>query len=156
MTTIIVPLYGYLNSRIRKLWNITKFAKRRRLNISKQDEVGGNFIALDVIKRKLLYAKRTPGTSSCLIIDLNQLEACTIRKEYSSIDAGQLKTKKLQHFLKTILLNLVFKNGAGSLSLPLFDARKEQQVNIEQLEAKAKKWESLVSKVLPLHKRERA
>ncbi|MDB5246839.1 MAG: hypothetical protein JWQ40_1233 [Segetibacter sp.] len=156
MTTIVVPFYGYLNSRMKKLWNITKLAKRRSLNIANQDEVGANVIALDVVKRKLLYANKTANTSSCLIIDLNNLERCTIKKEYNSINAGELETKKPHHFLKSIILNLVFKNGPRTLSLSLFDAQKEQQGNIEQLEAQAKKWEALVSKLLPFQIRERA
>ncbi|WP_018614660.1 hypothetical protein [Segetibacter koreensis] len=154
MTTIIVPFSKNLNSRIKRLWNITKLAKRRSFDISNKEEVGGNVIALDVAKRKLLYAKITPHTSSCLIINLNNLEKCTIKKEYHSINAGELKTKKLHQFLKSIFLHFVFKNGSGTLSLPFFDARKEQQVNIEQLEAKAKKWETIVSKVLPIQIRD--
>ena len=156
MTAVIVPFYGYLNSRIKRLWNITKLAKKRSLNISNQDEVGANVIGLDVAKRKLLYAKKTANTSSCLIIDLNNLERCTIKKEYNSINAGELKTRKLHHFLKSIFLHFVFKNGSGTLSLPLFVSQKEQEVNIEQLEAQAKKWESIVSKLLPIPIRERA
>jgi hypothetical protein len=69
MTTIIVPLFRYLDSRIKKLWSITKLRKRRSLNISNQDEIGANVIALDVVKRKLLYAKKTPNISLYLIID---------------------------------------------------------------------------------------
>ena len=154
MTTIIVPFSENVNSRIKRLWNITRLAKRRSFNISNKEEVGGNVIALDVVKRKLLYAKINPHTSSCLIINLNNLERCTIRKEYNSINAGELKTKKLHHFLKSIFLHLVFKNSSGTLSLPFFDVRKEKQVDIEQLEAKAKKWKNIVSEVLPIQIRD--
>jgi hypothetical protein len=153
---MIVPFYGYLNNRIKRLLNINKLAKRRRLNFLSQDEVGANIIALDLPKRKLLYVKKAPDTSSCLIIDLNNLEKCTIKKEYNSINAGELKSKKLHHFLKSIFLNLVFKNGSRTVSLPLFDVRKDEQDNIEKLEAQAKKWKSIVSKLLPNQIRERA
>lgn len=156
MTTIIVPFAGFLNSRIKRLCNITKLAKRTSLTISNQDVVGANVIALDVVKGRLLFAKKTPDTSSCLIIDLKNLETCSIRKEYNSINAGELKTRKLHHFLKSIFLDLVFKNGSSAVSLPLFDSKKEQQDNIEQLEAKAKKWATIVSKLLPTQIRERA
>nr|AIA15638.1 Unknown Function [uncultured bacterium] len=148
MTAVIVPLNGYLNSTIKRLCNITKLAKRRRLHISNEDEAGATVIAADAAKRKLLFAKKTTGTASCLIIDINHLEKCSIKKEYNSIGAGELKTKKLHQFLKSIFFHLVFKNGSGSLSLPLFDARKDQQENIEQLEAQASKWEAAVSKLL--------
>ena len=156
MRTVIMPFAGFLNSRFRRLCNISRLARRARLSISNQDEVGSNVIALDVVKRKLLYAKKAPAASSCLIIDLNNLETCSIRKEYSGINAGELRTKKLHHFLKSVLLKLVFKNGTGAVSLALFDAQKESLDNPEQLEAQARKWENLVSKLLPLPLGERA
>ncbi len=156
MRTVIVPFAGFSNSRFKRLCNIAKLARRTRLTISNQDEVGANVIALNIIKRKLLYAKRVPCASSCLIIDLNSLETCSIKKEYSSIRADELRTKKLHHFLKSVFLKLVFKKGAGAVSLALFDAQKESLDNVEQLEAQAKKWENLVSKLLPVHIKERA
>jgi hypothetical protein len=149
MTSIVVP-FTALNSRLKRFCNLTKFAKKIKLNISTQDEVGSNFIALDIVKRKLLYANRTLNSSSYLIVDLSKLKACTIRKEYNPIDAGELKTKKLHQFLKRVFLKLVFKDGSKAVSLPLFDAQKEGQQNIEHLEIRARKWENLVSKFLPV------
>ena len=156
MRTVIMPFAGFLNSRFKRLCNISRLARRARLTISNQDDVGANVIALDTTKRKLLYAKKTPWASSYLIIDLNNLETCSIKKEYSSINAGELKTKKLHQFLKSIFLKLVFKNGTGAVSLALFDAQKESLANLEQLEAQARKWENLVSKLLAVPIEERA
>ncbi len=156
MKTIILPFAGYVKSNIKKLWNITKFAKKRNLSISNLDEVGDHLIALDTKKRKLLYAKTAPNTSSCLLLDLNNLEACSIKKEYSSIKAGELKANKLPYFLKSIFLNLAFKNDSGNILLPLFDAQKKQHGNIELLEAQSKKWQTNVSKLLPIQVKDRA
>ncbi len=154
MRTIIIPLFGYLNRKIGRLWNVTKFAKRRKLNISNRDEVGSHIIALDTQKRKLLFAKKKPDASSCLVVDLTNLKTCTLKKEYTSINSGELKTKKLHQFLKSIVLRLVFGNGSEMVSLPLFDAQTEMADNIEQLEVQAKKWEGLVLKMIPAQTRE--
>lgn len=156
MTTVLVPFYGYLNNRIKKLWNLTKIAKRGSFYFSSQDEVGANVIALDTQKRKLLYLKKTPGSPSCLIIDLNNLEKCSVKKEYNSIIAGELKTKKLNHFLKSIFLNLGFKNCSRTVALPFYIAETDSQEDVLQVEVKAKKWETIVSKLLPIQIRERA
>jgi hypothetical protein len=145
MRTVIVPVYGYLNSRVKKVWNIRKLAKERSLYFSSHGQVGDNVMALDILKRKLLYARKTPATTSYLIVDLNGLEGCSLKKEYSSIAAGELKYRKLHHFLKSVFLNLVFKNR--TVSLPLYDVKKQQQGDVEQLEAQAKKWETIVSKM---------
>ena len=156
MTTIIVPFYRYLNGKIKRLWNKTKTAKRNNLHFSSQDEVGSNVIAVDTQKRKLLYLKRASNSASCLIIDLSTLEMCSLRKEYSSISAGDLKVKKLHHFLKSIFLNLGFKNSGRLISLPLYQAEKDVHEDVIQAEAKARKWETIVSKLLPVQIKERA
>lgn len=156
MTTIIVPLYGFLKSKRKRLLNLAKIVKEQRLSISKLDEMGSSVIAIDTANRKLLYLKNAPDTSSCLIIDLNNLQECTIKKQYNSINAGDLNKRKISDFLRTIFLNLRFKNDHGSVSLPLYEAQKDKQDDVEQLEAKAKKWETIVSKTQPAHILERA
>lgn len=156
MTTNIVPFYGYLDSRIRRVWNITKIAKKRSLYFSSPDEVGANVIAVDVQRRKLLYLKKTTKASSCLIIDLSTLENCSVRKEYNSIDAGELKNKKLHNFLKSIFLNLGFKNNSNRIMLPLYEEETDRYEDVIQVEAKAKKWETIVSKFRPVQIKERA
>ena len=68
--------------------------------------------------------------------------------EFNNIHAGKLGTRSLHHYLKSIFLNLVFRNGSESVSLPLFDAMKQKKPNAEQVVAKAKKWEITISKLL--------
>ena len=81
MTKIIVPLYGFFNSGIKRVLNLAKIAKEQRLNFSTFDEVGAGLIAIDPLKKKLLYLKNAPDTSSCLIIDLSNLRECTVKKQ---------------------------------------------------------------------------
>ena len=68
----------------------------------------------------------------------------------SNINAGELKTKKRHHFLKSVFLKLAFKNRTGAVSLAMFDAQKESSDNPERLEPQARKWENPVSKLLPV------
>ena len=156
MTKIIVPLYGFFNSGIKRVLNLDKIAKEQRLNFSTFDEVGAGLIAIDPLKKKLLYLKNAPDTSSCLIIDLSNLRECTVKKQYGGINPGDLNKRKLSDFLRSMFLHLRFKNDLASVSLSLYEAQKDKQHDIEQLEAKAKKWETIVSKLLPVQIQERA
>ncbi len=156
MTTVIVPLLKYFNKKFKGILNITGFAKERKLSFWKQEEFEGNIIALDVRTRKLFYMRRSNKKQACLIIDLNNLHSCTIKKQYNSINVGDLKHKKLDDFLKTIFLNLRFKNSNCEVPIPFFEAQKDRQENIEHLEAKAQQWKLLVSKMLPIQLGERA
>ncbi len=154
MTTIIVPYDTYSNGRIIRIDNLAKLAIKRNLKITNKDELGSNVIALDEARGKLLYAATEPGTASCLILDLNKMESCTIKKEYNSIAAGDLLKNKLHHFLHRIYLKLVFKNRSGSVSLPILDSKKQATENVEQLEKLASKWQKIVAKLLVHPKRE--
>jgi hypothetical protein len=148
MTQIIVPLYRFLNSRIKRFFSLAKVAKERKLNFSNLDEVGSSVIAIDTAKRKLLYLKSAPDNSSCLILDLNNLHECTIKKQYNGINAGDLNKRKMSDFLRSVFLNLRFKGDPATITLSLYEAHKDKQDDLEQLEANAKKWETIVSKLL--------
>jgi hypothetical protein len=150
MTTIIAPLSMALNSKFQKAYNIAKAARKRNLHFSAHDEIGANVIALDIQQRKLLYLKHAPKASSCLIIDLNDVQQCSVKKEYAGINAGELKTRKLQYFLKSILLHLRFKSNSHTVTLPFYKAETDNVHDIEQVEAKAKRWETIISKHKPL------
>lgn len=154
MKTFIVPLNKPLIKRIRKIWADTYKSKKHVLHSTGANNEGDRFMALDVPKKQLLYAKNKSNASSCLIIDLKHLEKCSIKKEYGHINAGELNSRKLYHFIKTIILKLVFKNGSGSLSIPLFDAQNETHNNIDKLEADVREWEDMVTKMLPVKERE--
>ena len=153
MSTIII--HGYLNDKFKKLWNIVRSAKKS-LWMSHKSMTGARAVALDIQKRKLFYLKTTSGSSSCLIVDLNNLEKCTLKKEYSNIDAGQLKVNKLHLFLKKILLNLKLKNSTGIVTLTLYDAHEDGPANAPEAEASAHKWEVIVSQLKPVAIKERA
>ena len=156
MTTIKVPLYGFLNSRLKRLFNVAKVAKEQRLRFSSLDEVGNGLIAIDTIKRKLVYLNNAPNDASCIIVDLNSLLNCTIKKQYNGINAGDLHKRKISDFLRSIFLHLSFKNNTAAITLPLYEAQNDKQDDVEQLEATAKKWETIVSKLLPVQLLERA
>jgi hypothetical protein len=156
MTTIKVPLYGFISSRVKRLFNVAKVAQEQHLRFSSFDEVGNGVIAIDTIKRKLFYLNNAPNDASCLIIDLQGVDGCTIKKQYDGINAGDLHTRNISHFLKSIFLHLSFKNNAAAVTLSLYQAQNDKFDDVEQLEAKAKKWETIVSTLLPAQLLERA
>src|SRR5947209_17225421 len=99
MITIIAPFYRYLNRKIKALGRRNKPANKKLL-FWKQDVLGSNIIALDITKRKLLYFNMVNDKSACLIIELKDVQNCTIQRQYRGISAGGLVHKKLQDYLK--------------------------------------------------------
>ncbi len=147
MITIVAPFYRYLNGKIKALWKRNNLSNNKKLLFWKQDALGSNAIALDITKRKLLYFNQVNDRSSCLMIDLKDVQSCTIKKLYHSIAAGGLVQKKLQDYLKTILLHFSFKNSHPSITISFYE-ESDKNEEAEFLEIKAKEWEATISKLL--------
>jgi len=78
------------------------------------------------------------------------------KKQYTNIEAGALKKRKLYEFLKTIFLQVSFKHNSKLINLAIFEKKKDKILNMEELEAKVKAWETTVSELLPLNLKKRA
>jgi len=111
---------------------------------------------LDILKRKLLYIEQNHENPTCIVIDVSQVEKCILKKQYDSIDAGGLKKRKLHDYLATVFLQLSFTHHSKLVHLPFFERNKDKNLNVEEVEEKAKEWEIAVSKLLPVNKVERA
>ena len=153
MIMIVAPFYKYLNGKLKLLRR--RKSNNKKLLFWKQDVLGSNAIALDISKRKLLYFNQVNERSSCLMIDLKDVQNCTIKKHYHSIAAGGLTQKKLQDYLKTILLHFSFKNSHPSLTISFYEESIKNE-EAESLEIKAKDWEATISKLLIKQMAERA
>lgn len=150
MTATIVPLFKYFNKKIKGAWNMARFCKDRNLFFSNKDVMPGSLIANDAGKRKLLFFRRSDYRQSCMIINLEEMENCSIVREYNAIDAGELKHKKLHKFLRSICLHLHFKNQTQPITIPFYESGFGNDQDIESLEIKANKWKLILSKMLPL------
>lgn len=148
MTTLIAPICTYIKRQTKDIQNPGHSLKDKNLSFSKQEEMGENVIALDTKKRKLIYFKKDANKPTFLMIDLQEVFSCTVKKQYKSIDAGALKKHKLGDYLKNIFLQFDFKNGSRKVNLPIFEDEKDRQEDIETLEAKAKDWESIVTNLV--------
>lgn len=147
MTTIIIPLSDYFNRKIGWLRNLRRVAGQSKFFLSKQEETAGMFIALDRVKRRLLYFKKSSRLPKCLIINLAHLDECAVVKQYDSIEAGQVEKQGLQAYVKTIFLRLRVRNGP-SILLPFYEAQKDRKEDLLQMEHKAKLWCRLASTLL--------
>jgi len=111
-----------------------------------QDKLGNSIIALNTEKKQLLFLTKKTQTPSWLTIDLNNLNRCSVTKEYHSIKAGDLKRNKLVRFLKNIFLTLHSRDRPVTLSV--YNAQQDLNADVRLLESKAKKWQHIVSKFL--------
>ena len=111
-----------------------------------QKKIKDVVMAIDTRKHKLLFLKKVNNKPSCTIIDLKDLHGCTIKKEYSGINAGALKHNDLNTFLKGIFIDLHFANNKSSL--PFFEQHTDAVKDINKLEKEASMWRSVISRTL--------
>src|SRR3954469_15419254 len=127
MIMIVDPLYRYLNGKIKTFWNRNKLINKRKLLFWKKEELGSNIIALDITKRRLLYFNQVNDKPGCLIINLKDVQSCTIKKQYHGINAGDLVQKNLKDYLKSILMHFSFKNGHQAIALSFYEEQKNKK-----------------------------
>ena len=156
MIMIVAPFYKYINGKMKAFWRRNKLVNKKKLLFWKKEVLGNSVIALDITKRKLLYFNGVNDKPGCLIIDLKDVDSCTIKKQYNGINAGGLAQKKLQDYLQHILMHFSFKNSKHAIALPFYEEQKNKKEEAEHFELKAKEWEATISKLLSKQIAERA
>src|SRR5687768_13586513 len=102
MATIILHISHYLKNNFLRLNKLNEqLARKFKIFLYKIDVRGNSLIGLDLIKRKLVYVQQNNKKTKGIVVDLQNLKSCTVKKQYDSIEPGGLKTKKLHEYLKT-------------------------------------------------------
>lgn len=123
------------------------------LSFSSQEIFKDGIIGLDGVHRKLLVLERDADKDlSSFVIDLNEVKSCSVKKEYGTINSGDLKARKLEQYLKQISLHFVVYDKP-SVDVVFYEHFENHVFEIGELENKAKHWEAILSKMIaPLKK----
>src|SRR6478609_9135493 len=119
VSTIFVYMHNQdLKKKRQKLhFCLSKLGSQHGLSFTSQEELLNKTIALDGLQRKLLIIEENNARYDWNIIDLDEVENCSVKKVYDSIDAGGLKTKWVEAYLRTIVLQFNFNNDKPSFDL---------------------------------------
>lgn len=131
-----------------KYVEVSELGSRYNLSFSSQLVLGNMIMALDGVKRRLLVVEIAKEENHPLIIDLNNVAAVTVRKNYGSIGQGELKSKGLEAFLKRIDLQFKLNDNAGTIVLPFYDREINDVKDRARLGKSAKNWQMLLSKMV--------
>ena len=77
-----------------------------------------------------------------------EVKNCTVEKKYDSIVIGTEKKPKIEPHLRSIDLKFAFKNNAEPVSVSFYDSNVNSIYEMAELEAKAKTWEAVLSKMI--------
>jgi hypothetical protein len=130
-----------------KYLEVSELGSRYNLSFSSQLVIGAKIIALDGIKKCLLVLETNKELSQPYIIDLNNVAAVTVRKTYGRINQGELKTKGIEEFLKTIDLQFQFRNNTETFVLPFYNSEIDHKRHRMTMIRNAKNWQMILSKM---------
>jgi hypothetical protein len=151
---IISLIFIYMQSQHLKkknhklLFGLKKLGAQHGLSFNRQEELLNKVIGLDGLQRKLLIVEENNDRFDWNIIDLEEVENCTVKKVYDSIKAGSLIRKWIVEYLRTVALRFNFKNDKPSFDLIFYENTINNIYDMPELESKARKWQEMLSKML--------
>jgi hypothetical protein len=139
----------------RILSRVNSLESKYNLGFSSQEILKNCVIGMDGLRRKILVINSDENTApSFVLIDLNEVKCCSVKKQYGTIQGGALKKKPLEQYLQSIELHFELANDKPPVDVLLYDHRRNNVSEIRKLEEKARRWETLISKMqMPSEKR---
>lgn len=124
-----------------------------QFTFSSQEILKDAILGLDGARRKLVVVKRSSeNVYNTLVIDLFAVNRCSVKKQYGTINSGELKTRKPEQYLEEIVLHFEVA-GKEPVEIVFYKHFDNHLTEIAELEAKAKQWETILSKMIaPLKK----
>ncbi|MBE7169373.1 MAG: hypothetical protein INR73_02220 [Williamsia sp.] len=139
------PFYYYIKKKTQRTFSTQELAKKYRNACSKYEILGSRMIGLDTSGKRLIHLQLHMAGPTITEIEFSGVNSCTLKKQYGGIRAGGFKKDSLQLYLKTISLELRFKNGREAWCIPFYEKRRDKASWIPALEEKARTWQTLVS-----------
>ena len=110
--------------------------------------LGNRIIGVDGPKGKVLFLEDEDTNPICSMIDLTEAKSCRIKKVYGNLNAGGSSARNAETYLQTITLEFDLKKGDHMVALPFYQHISDSIQEAAGLEAKAKNWEMMLSKMM--------
>ena len=127
---------------------LSRVGSQYNLSFSSQEILKRCAFGLDGLHRKILVMKNGSDELHAKIIDLNEVSACSVKKTFGSIDAGELQNKNLEQYLQKIVLQFEFRNNKLPVEIPFFDREEQNLYPLPTIEKKAKHWQTILTKMI--------
>lgn len=122
-----------------------KLGFQLHLAISHCEMLGAFLMGLDLEKRKLVIADYKNKINYLHTVEIDALKSISITKEYNAIRPGELKVKKMNDFIKSIQIQMIFRDGRESIVLPVYRSSGTGSWEIHQIDLKITKWCNMLS-----------
>lgn len=86
------------------------------------------------------------GPGKYYIINLQEVKAISVKKDYRSIQPGALKKRDVDEFLEAIYLQ--FEYDKKTVAIPFYEHGKSNFYDLAKLERNARTWQMILSKMI--------
>jgi hypothetical protein len=117
------------------------------LSFSSQEILHHCIFGLDNTNHKILVVTREDNLYSSFVIDLSEVKNCAVKKIYGTTNAGDLKPHALDQYLEKIVLQFELHHKP-SLEIVFYKNILNHVYETQELEQKAKHWETILSKMI--------
>lgn len=147
---LLVKVYNNQKQKIMShLFNrFSQKGTENNLSFSSQEMLEHCAFGIDGLKRKILIMTKVQDQYNTKVISLDEVRACSVKKTFDSIDAGNLKNRKLEQHLRKMVLHFEFINNKLPMEILFFDNTEHNIYQLSQMEQKAKHWQAMLSKLI--------
>lgn len=131
-----------------KYSQLSKLGSRLNLSFSSHVLLGNKIIALDGMKKKLLVTDINNVLDGIFIIELNEVQSISVKKNYSSIKPGELHEHEVEEFLETIVLQFEYREEEKGIGLIFYERKKNNLYDVKVRERNARNWQLILSKMI--------
>jgi len=150
ISLILIIMHNYqLKTRENSMLSfVKKVALVHNLSFSGQEILRDMVIGLDGPKREVLIVEEKNKNYNSHIIDLAEVNTCKVKKIYAAIDINKYKKDRPEEYLKSITLEFDFKTDRAPVVAYFYRNESNSIYEIRELEARARNWEMMLSKLL--------
>jgi hypothetical protein len=135
---------------------VSQVGVENSLSFSSQELLKRHVLGVDGVHRKLLILNvMDDGSCSGIILHLDGVKSCSLKRYYGPIDADALQLQRLEQHLQRVVLQFELKGDQLPITVIFYDHADNPVHECRELEQRARDWETLFSKMLkaPLMKR---
>ncbi|HEY6975563.1 MAG TPA: hypothetical protein VH396_04700 [Chitinophagaceae bacterium] len=119
------------------------------LSFTGQEILRDKILGLDGPRRKILIIQDHDHRYEFKLIDLCEVTDCKLKKTYGAMNGGELNKNELGKYLNKIALEFYLKNESQPIALEFYNGVTDSLYEMAELENRAKRWEAMLSKMLP-------
>ena len=151
VVVLLIMGFGFISKRNRNakeqrfinLFN--KAGEENGLSFSSQEVLRNKIIGLDGLNRKFVVVNENEVSR---VISIDDVRKCSMQKNLETYTRTDEKSSGYEMFVKSIFLQFDFKDKRPTETVIFYDNLLQPQAEEKQMEAKAKDWEIILSKMI--------